>query len=317
MRALVVTLAAVIALGLLVIGLALGGVKPFGEELTSASEPLAPDGTVVGRPGASCPAGRAPRARLNRVSERGITRRLDAQLALGPRPAGSARARRLAADLRRALPNGRYGPVPGGLRNVIGEVPGRDPGRFVVVGAHYDTKDLPGFVGANDGAGGTAAVVEIARRLRPRTIGPTVRFVLFDGEESPAGTPDSSFEERGLRGSRAEARAERGAAEAMILLDFIGDRRLAIPREGNSDRDLWAKLRAAARTAGVGCVFPARSRGPISDDHVPFLATDVPAIDLIDFEFDCFHRRCDNRSAVSIRSLDASAEAVAELLRRL
>ena len=32
---------------------------------------------------------------------------------------------------------------------------GREPG-YVVVGAHYDTKDIPGFAGANDGASGTA-----------------------------------------------------------------------------------------------------------------------------------------------------------------
>ena len=57
-----------------------------------------------------------------------------------------------------------------------------------MLAAHYDTKDLPGFVGANDGAGGTAAVLEIARALRraKRPAGaPPIRFVLFDGEESP------------------------------------------------------------------------------------------------------------------------------------
>ena len=47
--------------------------------------------------------------------------------------------------------------MPDGLRNVIGTVRGREPG-YIVVGAHYDTKDIPGFVGANDGASGTAVV---------------------------------------------------------------------------------------------------------------------------------------------------------------
>jgi Predicted aminopeptidases len=98
--------------------------------------------------------------------------------------------------LRRLLPNGRFeavpdsGSRPGPLRNVVGAVQGRDPVRLVVVGAHYDTKDAPGLVGANDGAGGTAAVVQLARSIRPRQLGPTVVFVLFDGEESPAGTPE-------------------------------------------------------------------------------------------------------------------------------
>ena len=94
------------------------------------------------------------------------------QVRLGPRPAGSPASRKLAAQLKAELPNGRFQAVPGGLRNVVGFVPGRDPSRTVVVGAHYDTKDLPGFVGANDGAGGTALVVELARTVKPRELRP-------------------------------------------------------------------------------------------------------------------------------------------------
>src|SRR4051812_22612248 len=108
------------------------------------------------------------------------------EVEMGPRPAGSATLRRLAVRLRAALPNGRFeplGPQHPGLRNVVGSLPGAKPA--LAVAAHYDTKLLPGFVGANDGAGGTAAVVELARVLsgsRPAGA-PEIRFVLFDGEE--------------------------------------------------------------------------------------------------------------------------------------
>jgi glutaminyl-peptide cyclotransferase len=43
----------------------------------------------------------------------------------------------------------------------------------------------------------------------------------------------------------------------------------------------------------------------------------VPSIDLIDFGFACFHRRCDNMSAVSERSVDLVGETVLQLLREL
>ena len=66
------------------------------------------------------------------------------QLRYGPRPAGSAADRRLGLKLRSLLPHGRFQPVPGGLRNVVATVPGRDPSRYVVVGAHYDTDAVPG-----------------------------------------------------------------------------------------------------------------------------------------------------------------------------
>jgi glutaminyl-peptide cyclotransferase len=228
------------------------------------------------------------------------------QVELGPRPAGSQASRKLAVRLRRLLPHGRFEAVPGGLRNVVGTVPGREPG-YIVVGAHYDTKDIPGFLGANDGASGTAVVVQLARTLkRPRH---TIKFILFDGEESPRGTPDRLFAQRGLRGAQVAAVRYRDA-RAMVLLDFVGDRRLSTPREGSSDPELWAGLRAAARQVGVGRHFPAGTRGSILDDHIPFIQEGVPSIDLIDFDFPCWHRRCDDMSSVSERSLDATGEAV-------
>ena len=158
-------------------------------------------------------------------------------------------------------------------------------------------------------------LVEVARALARRPGPRDVTFVLFDGEESPRGTPDGRFEQEGLRGSRVAARRVRGV-EAMVLLDFVGDRDLRLPREGNSDAALWAAMRRAAARAGVGCLFPDGTQGAISDDHMPYIRRGVPAIDLIDFDFPCWHERCDDLTAVSPRSVDAVGEAVVELLRR-
>ena len=240
---------------------------------------------------------------------------LKRQVALGPRPAGSAPSRKLAGQLKKALPRGRYQSVPGGLRNVIGTTPGRDPGRVVVVGAHYDTKEIKGFVGANDAAGGTAALAELARGIKPRTLRPTIVWIAFDGEEAP-GPGSAGFEERGLRGAKVAAETYKDA-ESMLLLDFIADKRLSIPREGNSDIRLWGKLRSAARRVGASRHFPDDTQGAISDDHIPFIEAGVPSIDLIDFDFPCWHRTCDDLSAVSRESLDVSGETVRELLASL
>jgi len=267
---------------------------------------------LVGAVAISC--GGEPPPPADRFDSAAAMTLLEEQIALGPRPAGSDASRTLAERLRSELPKGRYQDVPGGLRNVIGTVEGSDPQRMVVVGAHYDTKDEPGFVGANDGASGTAVVVELARRLEPRELRPTVVFALFDGEESRRGS--ENFERDGMRGSRVAAESY-GDAEAMILLDFVGDRDLSIPRERNSDPDLWAQLRSAAKRVGHGGHFPTGDVNPMLDDHVPFTEQGVPSIDLIDFTFDCFHQPCDDRSAVSESSLDATGETVLELLRSL
>jgi hypothetical protein len=158
-------------------------------------------------------------------------------------------------------------------------------------------------------------VVQLARQLKPRTIGPTVVFILFDGEEDPDDS-DGGFYRDGLRGSKVAAKKYKGA-EAMILLDFVADKQLSLPREGSSDEELWEQLRAAAGAAGVGSYFPDETESSIQDDHTPFLRQGVPAIDLIDWDFPCWHERCDDLSAVSEPSLDASGEAVAALLRTL
>ena len=257
----------------------------------------------------------AAAARVDRFDSARAWRALKYQVALGPRPAGSAKSRELAAYLRERLPRGHYEAVPGGLRNVVGRIPGREPA--IVVAAHYDTKDLPGFVGANDGAGGTAAVLELSRALRKvkRPKGaPEVRFVFFDGEEA---TDDKrEFLETGVRGAKAYAARHAKEIRALVLLDFVAEKgAMRIPREASSNLGIWTRLRKAAKHVGAGAAFPDATQGTVEDDHTPFLARGIPAVDLIDFTFPCWHRTCDNLSAVSERSLDLSGEAVLELLR--
>ena len=239
----------------------------------------------------------------------------------GWRPAGSPALRRLAVRLRRLMPRGRFEAIPGHpkLRNVVGTVPGRRPA--IVVGAHYDVEAVPeGFVGANDGAAGTAAVVTRARAFakakRPRGAR-ELRFVLFDGEEEPAGcTP---FEACGLRGSRAYAERHHGEVAALVLLDYIAEKQgLRFPREAGSDAQLWEKLREAANDVGVGALFPAVAlQTEIIDDHTPFTQRGVRAIDVIDFDYPQRDSLADNLDAVSRRSLDAVGEAVHRLVARL
>jgi glutaminyl-peptide cyclotransferase len=271
--------------------------------------PFTGDDEANGNP---TPAQQRAAVSVDRFDGAAAFRLLRRQVELGPRPAGSTASRRLARLLRRIVPHGRYQEVPGGLRNVIGTVRGREPG-YVVLGAHYDTKDIRGFVGANDGASGTAIVAQLARTMRrPRH---TIHFIFFDGEEAPRGAL-GDFEDEGLRGSKVAAPAF-SEAQAMVLLDFVGDRELTLRREANSSPGLWRRLRAAARRVGSGRVFPAGTEGPVSDDHLPFLSEGVPSIDLIDFDFPCFHLRCDNMRAVSERSVDLVGEAVYELMRDL
>jgi len=198
----------------------------------------------------------------------------------------------------------------------------------VVVGAHYDTKHIPGFLGANDGASGVAVVLELARDLPPRLDGPSVDLVLFDAEESPRGT---SFESGGDRGSDQFVRyARRGGGQgspplrqirAMVLFDMVGDCELDVPREANSDPglyDVFADAAATRSASGSSRPFTGAAQG-ILDDHTPFLRAGVPAVDLIDFDYGpgpspgaWWHTRRDDLSHVCAASLgEVGAPALA------
>jgi glutaminyl-peptide cyclotransferase len=238
----------------------------------------------------------------------------------GWRPAGSTSLRRLAVRLRGLLPRGRFESIPGHprLRNVVGSIPGR--GKAIVVGAHYDVEARPeGFVGANDGAAGTAAVVYLARALARaprRSTDRPVRFVLFDGEEEPAGC--TLFYECALRGSKAYAKRHAASTHRFVLLDYIAEKHgLEFPREGSSDPQLWQQLRTAAADVGVGALFPSTSATSVIDDHTPFLERGVRSIDVIDFEYPQADTLQDTVDKVSVRSLDAVGEAVYRLVTRL
>lgn len=258
----------------------------------------------------------------NRFDADGAWRLVELQVDAGQRPAGSPQLRKLATQLRPLLPSGRFEPLPGepGLRNIVGTLPGTRPG--IVVGAHYDTLAKPrGFVGANNGAAGSAVVIEAARALRRMDAGPDareVRFVLFDGEEPAEVLPEETadFYNEGLRGSRAYVAANRGRSSAMILLDYVGNKALWLPREGTSDRVLWSRLLVAAGAVDRSRFFSSEAGVAIVDDHTPFLRAGVPAIDLIDWRYPG-HSLADGLDKLSRQSLDAVGETVVQLVGEL
>ncbi|MET0731103.1 MAG: M28 family peptidase, partial [Solirubrobacterales bacterium] len=112
---------------------------------------------------------------------------LEAQVAIGQRPAGSPESRETAELIADRLRDAGVESVriQRPHLNVIGTIPGAESSDAIVLGAHHDTKDDvgPGFEGANDGASGVAVVLELARALAPEVQGPTLHLALFDAEE--------------------------------------------------------------------------------------------------------------------------------------
>ena len=235
------------------------------------------------------------------------------QVDAGPRPAGSATQRSVAEKLVKLLPNGHFEAVPDGLRNIVGSLPGRMPAILLV--AHYDTTDVPGYLGANNSATGVGAVIAIAKALKgdPAKGKRAIRFLLTDGEEAPSGFED--FYAEGLRGSKAYAAAHAKELREVIVLDFIALHDELLRRDTTSDRPLWARLRSAAARSKTLAIFPDQVQGAVLDDHTPFLRAGIPAIDLIDFDYPCWQKVCDDLSQVSKVNLTKVGRTVLELIR--
>lgn len=239
-----------------------------------------------------------------------------AQVGIGPRPAGTAANRFQARVLRYRLRKAgvRDVRIQTPNRNVVGRIPGRRQGR-IVIGAHHDTKDIEGFVGANDGASGVAVVLELARALARRWRGPEIRIALFDAEEARGNRP---FSEDGTRGARQYVRGARRilpTVRAMVLFDMVGDCDLRIPREASSSEALYRLF--------TGPAFGGTTGG-ISDDHIPFIEAGIPAVDLIDFTFGpggspgaWWHTLEDTPDKVCQSSLNQVGEAAMRALPRI
>lgn len=248
-------------------------------------------------------------------------------VSLGPRPPGSAGLAQTRQYLRAQLTKSGIrvtdqafdaetpiGRVP--MVNVRATIPGASPDR-IVIGGHYDTKLFREFrfVGANDAGSSTAFLLEIGRVLSERKNPFTIELVFFDGEEAFIEWQQGNDH---TYGSRYYVDAARRAGElrsikAMILVDMIGDRDLNIRRESASTKWLTDAIWSSARKLGFGAFF-VLDEMPIEDDHVAFLQAGIPAVDIIDLDYQPWHTAGDTLDKVSARSIEIVGRVVMDAL---
>ena len=180
--------------------------------------------------------------------------------------------------------------------NVLAWLPGRDTGRVIVIGGHYDscicttdrfdaTSNAPG---ADDDGSGTSAVVELARvfsQRHPRGFESTIVFALYAGEEQ--GLLGSTHFAKRLHDAGYEIV---GAATNDIIGNVVSDDGRADstsvrvfgadPDNGPSRELARYALASGLLYAPEFTVFPVFRLDRISrgGDHSPFVALRDPAI---------------------------------------
>lgn len=232
------------------------------------------------------------------------------QCALGPRPTGSP-AIRAAGDAVIAHLEGwdwavetqefTYRDTP--VRNIIGRA---GEGPVVIVGAHYDTRrsadqedPAQPVLGANDGASGTAVLMELARAIERDRLRYQVWLVFFDAEDN-GGLDGWEW----CVGSSYMAANLTVRPEAMVLVDMVGDADQQFHFERNSDPALQQELWNIAATLGYTTTFIPEYRWAVYDDHIPFVRLGIPAVDIIDFDYPYWHTTRDTPDKVSPASLE-------------
>jgi Zn-dependent M28 family amino/carboxypeptidase len=243
-----------------------------------------------------------------------------AQVAFGPRPFGSDALQKttdyLEGELKKlGLAPQRHEVVHDKekktIRNLYVQIGGDDPkaGPVLIVGAHYDTKLAAGhadaahnlrFVGAIDGAGGPAVLLELARVLKERPAKPKCNIWLYwiDAEESLDWVWN---DEKALLGSKAFCKMlsetkQLARVKAFVLIDLVGSKNGKVDRDGNSDTRLIDLFERAGKAMGGDdriYKFPTPAeheyfiqkgiKWGTTDDHNTFTRFGVPSVLLIDF----------------------------------
>ena len=216
-------------------------------------------------------------------------------VAFGPRPPGSPAIKQLQSyilaqvrshgaavstdDFTATTPKGNIA-----MRNIVARFPGKS-GRIIVITGHYDTKLMPGFVGANDGGSSTGFLLEMLNVLQGVPRQDDILLVWLDGEEAFEQWSDTDS----LYGSRHLAQkwltdGTAGKVKALINVDMIGDKNLDLVYDMNSTGSLRDLVWQTGDRLGFRDNFP-RAPQEIGDDHQPFLRAGIKAVDVIDFDY--------------------------------
>ncbi|MBI2571068.1 MAG: M20/M25/M40 family metallo-hydrolase [Candidatus Schekmanbacteria bacterium] len=171
--------------------------------------------------------------------------------------------------------------------NVVASFPGTaGDGRFVLVGAHYDsTSEMPTTKapGANDNASGTAALLELASVLRDYSLPHGVRLVAFSGEE------------QGMKGSGAYVSDLLAAGDgdnmvAAVIMDMLsydeGGAPSVLLESSSAFQSLLSQVgNIAASYTGLEV---RTSQSPFGSDHMPFIQNGLPSLLLIENDWDSY-----------------------------
>lgn len=208
------------------------------------------------------------------------------------------------------------------LVNIIARIPGLDRTALpLLLVAHWDCRPRTDhhsdpirvnepIAGANDGASGVAVLMELANLFQQQPPASDVVLLLVDGEDWGEHGDNDMY----LLGSKEfAARGIRDKYRFGIVIDMVGDKSLQIYREAYSDyfnKPINDMIWRVAKDVGAGA-FIDEVKYTIMDDHLPLNAGGLPAVDLIDFDYEHWHTENDLPENCSPASLEQVGRVLA------
>lgn len=195
----------------------------------------------------------------------------------------------------------------GMVRNVLVRMPGRTPGKAVMLSAHYDS--VPTGPGAADDGASVAAILETLRALR--TGGPLehdVIVLLSDGEEAT------------LLGAEAFVANHPWARDVGLALNFeyrgnSGPMMMFETSIGNGQL-IPGFAQAAAHPIGSSLLYEVYKMLPNDTDMSPFKRAGIPGMNFAAIESPfSYHSEIDRPEALDQRSLQHQGELMLSLVR--
>jgi glutaminyl-peptide cyclotransferase len=169
------------------------------------------------------------------------------------------------------------------MKNIIAKAPGTGQGIILLL-THYDTlSSVENFVGAEDSASSTGMMIEMARQLCAKKGPNSVWMAFLDGEEAFVNWDQDDDHTYGSRelAARMAVSGDLKRIKALLLADMIGQYNLKILRQSDAPKWLNDLVWKKAAQLGYKDIFVS-DETTTSDDHDPFLARGVPALDIID-----------------------------------
>lgn len=215
------------------------------------------------------------------------------------------------------------------INNIVASYKSENPKKKILLATHYDTRYLsndsvPDFIpGANDGASGTAVLMELANIIKKDSLPFDIDFIFFDGQDQG----HDSYIKTWCLGAQKWAKSNKTSYDFGIVLDMVGAKDATFAKETFSSyfcKELQDKVWEIGSELGYESYFPENNTvEQLINDHYfinNLTKSKSPTLLLTDYRsekesyFPQWHLKTDDLNHIDKSTLKVIGQTLVELL---